>query len=265
MPSSDKPVCSKTVKKLNFSYVNVKWLIFTLLVFVGLIKLGLWQNERALEKEQRLASMALLKNQQAISLSEIVAMQKEQLDINDFPIAVNGEFEQKFVFLLDNQVNNGSLGYKVLQVVESDSLSVLVNLGWIEGSIDRQKIPEISPLSGNRKFEGKVRILEKGIMLMEQDYSTHKWPLRIQQIELDKISLLINKPLVPFIVYVNDDEQIGYKKNWQPIVMPPEKHRAYAFQWFSLAIAWLILMLWVSGVIQRVSSILKLNKKTSHL
>ena len=28
--------------------------------------------------------------------------------------------------------------------------------------------------------------------------------------------------------------------------MPPEKHRAYAFQWFSLAVAWLSLMIWAS-------------------
>jgi cytochrome oxidase assembly protein ShyY1 len=26
--------------------------------------------------------------------------------------------------------------------------------------------------------------------------------------------------------------------------MPPEKHRAYAFQWFCLAIAWVMLMIW---------------------
>ena len=70
------------------------------------------------------------------------------------------------------------------------------------------------------------------------------WPLRVQQIELDKFSLIINRTLLPFVVYVDKNAAIGFEKNWQPIVMPPEKHRAYAFQWFSLAIAWMLLMLW---------------------
>jgi cytochrome oxidase assembly protein ShyY1 len=51
---------------------------------------------------------------------------------------------------------------------------------------------------------------------------------------------------LPFVVYLDKTESVGYEKNWQPIVMPPEKHRAYAFQWFSLALAWILLMIWAS-------------------
>jgi len=81
-------------------------------------------------------------------------------------------------------------------------------------------------------------------MLQEQDFSSVSWPLRIQQIELDKLSHLLQVKLVDFVVYIDQEEKIGYQKNWQPIVMPPEKHQAYAFQWFSLAVAWLVLMVW---------------------
>jgi cytochrome oxidase assembly protein ShyY1 len=81
---------------------------------------------------------------------------------------------------------------------------------------------------------------------MAQDFSSFQWPLRVQQIELDKFSVLLDKPLLPFVLYVNETELIGYKKDWQAIVMPPEKHRGYAFQWFSLAIAWLVLMCWAA-------------------
>lgn len=68
----------------------------------------------------------------------------------------------------------------------------------------------------------------------------------MQQIEIDKFSRLINKQLLPFAVYLDKKVSIGYKKNWQPVVMPPEKHRGYAFQWFSLACAWLMLMIWAA-------------------
>ena len=40
--------------------INLMWLVITMLVFFGLIKLGLWQSARALEKEQRLAHIDAL-------------------------------------------------------------------------------------------------------------------------------------------------------------------------------------------------------------
>ena len=91
-----------------------------------------------------------------------------------------------------------------------------------------------------------MRIVDNAIVLSEAVYDKVSWPLRVQQIELDKFSSIINQKLLPFVVYLDKTEIIGFDKNWQPIVMPPEKHRAYAFQWFSLAIAWLLLMVYAS-------------------
>jgi cytochrome oxidase assembly protein ShyY1 len=131
-------------------------------------------------------------------------------------------------------------------VFNSGEQAVLVNLGWVVGSINRQEIPDVQAITGKYQLSGHVRNIEQGIMLMEQVLVKGEWPLRVQQIELDKFSTLISRQLLPFVVYLDKTESVGYEKNWQPIVMPPEKHRAYAFQWFSLAIAWLLLMIWAS-------------------
>ncbi|WP_170246343.1 SURF1 family protein [Colwellia hornerae] len=228
----------------NFiSNIRLPWLIFTLLVFCGLVKLGLWQNDRALQKEQRIATIAQLSQTQALSLSQVLL---EKNEINDLPITMLGEFDNDIIFLLDNQTNKGQLGYRVYQVFNSGEHAVLVNLGWVLGSINRQEIPDVQAITGQYQLSGHVRKIEQGIMLMEQVLVKGEWPLRVQQIELDKFSTLISRQLLPFVVYLDKTESVGYEKNWQPIVMPPEKHRAYAFQWFSLAIAWLMLMIWAS-------------------
>jgi len=229
--------------QLFFRKINFLWLVATVLVFVGLVKLGFWQSDRALEKEQRLSRIETLNSQTPISLQKLISIDSKE-NINDFPVLIDGEFNQKFVFLLDNQVNKSGLGYRVLQVVETEQFAVLVNLGWVLGSIDRQELPDVTALKGKHQFKGHVRLIESGIMLMEQNFENAQWPLRIQAIELDKFSPLINRKLLPFVIYVDKNETMGYEKNWQAIVMPPEKHRAYAFQWFSLSIAWLILMIW---------------------
>jgi len=230
---------SKILKHLYWPLV-----VFTLLVFLALIKLGFWQSARADEKQLRIERMTELKTQGTISLKQVLDLAARQEEINDLPVVITGSFDQEKVFLLDNQPNNGQLGYRVLQVLKAGSHSVLVNLGWVLGSVDRQQLPTILPITGEHSISGHIRKVDLGIMLLAQDFTNVSWPLRVQQIELDKFSTLIDQPLLPFVVYLDKDEEIGYHKNWQPIVMLPEKHRAYAFQWFSLAIAWLALMVW---------------------
>ena len=220
--------------------------IFTMLVFSSLIKLGFWQIERALEKEQRQERIQALSQRDALSLAQVKALEGLQDGINDLPIKLTGYFDSEKVFLLDNQPNKGRLGYRVYQIIESNGDTILVNLGWVQGSIDRNVLPEITPVTGQHTITGHIREIEVGIQLQAQDLTNATWPLRVQQIELDKFSALINKKLLPFVVYLDTKETLGYKKNWQPIVMPPEKHRGYAFQWFSLALAWISLMIWAA-------------------
>jgi len=230
-----------------FNKLNLLWLVSTVLVFSALVKLGFWQSARALEKEQRLVKIERLNAQNPISLKQVLTLSNDNdtlAEINDFPVSIEGTFNKHQVFLLDNQVNKGRLGYRVYQVVETEAYEVLVSLGWVQGSINRHELPQISALDGQHKFKGNVRLIEVGILLQEQVFSEISWPLRVQQIELEKFATLINRKLLPFVVYLDKNETIGFEKNWQPIVMPPEKHRAYAFQWFSLALAWLLLMLW---------------------
>ncbi|AZQ82741.1 SURF1 family protein [Colwellia sp. Arc7-635] len=240
---------------LKYQLKQLNWLIviFTLLVFLLLIKLGFWQVDRALEKEQRQERISELSQREALSLEQVLALNGMQDGINDLPIQLSGTFNGDKVFLLDNQPNKGRLGYRVYQIITHESDAVLVNLGWVQGSIDRNILPEIVPIVGQHTIRGHVREIEVGIQLQAQNLTNSTWPLRVQQIELDKFSQLIGKKLLPFVVYLDKKETIGYKKNWQPIVMPPEKHRAYAFQWFSLALAWISLMIWAA---------MKMSKKT---
>lgn len=220
--------------------------LFTMLVFSLLIKLGFWQSDRALEKEQRQQRISELSQQQALTLTQVLALSDLPDGINDLPIELDGVFVEDKVFLLDNQPDEGRLGYRVYQVMTTNDYAVLVNLGWVQGSIDRNVLPAVTAMTGQYVITGHVREVEVGMQLQAQNLANPSWPLRVQQIELDKFSPLITKKLLPFVVYLDKTEAIGYKKNWQAIVMPPEKHRAYAFQWFSLALAWISLMIWAA-------------------
>tara|TARA_R110002049_G_scaffold116727_3_gene269495 strand:+ start:2612 stop:3382 length:771 start_codon:yes stop_codon:yes gene_type:complete len=226
--------------------------LFSLLVFALLIKLGLWQLDRAEQKDLRLEKMQLYQQQASMNLNDILKRMAQKgsvkvgaKELNDLPVSLSGTFDNKHKFLLDNQVYKGGQGYRVIQLFrdEISGVTVLVNLGWVHGGIDRSYIPEIPDITGQVEFSGKIRVMEPSMVLEDEVLQSSSWPQRIQSIDNNKISQLLAKPLLPFIVYVDNDDSLGYIKEWVPIVMPPEKHRGYAFQWFSLAIAWFILML----------------------
>ncbi|WP_286234304.1 SURF1 family protein [Thalassotalea sediminis] len=232
----------KVAKVIDYlSQLNWLLVAFTLLVFIGLIKLGFWQLSRAVEKEQRIARIEAVQDAAYYSLTDVLSLNVQE-NINDLPLKISGTFDEKFTFLLDNQTFNGQVGYRVLQVVSTNMGAVLVNMGWIKGNKSRYILPNFKAETGQHIVKGHVRLVESGITLAEQNYTNVTWPLRIQQIELDKFSHIIGQKLLPFVLYLDKKEDIGFKKNWQAIVMPPEKHRGYAFQWFSLATAWMLLM-----------------------
>ena len=91
--------------KISLSNISLPWLVIRLVIFVGLIKLGMWQSSRAVEKEQRLDRMVELKQQDSLSLSQVLALESSnnQIDyLNDFPVVINGSFIPGIIFLLDN-------------------------------------------------------------------------------------------------------------------------------------------------------------------
>lgn len=265
--------------KWPYLAINISWLVVTLLVFFILIRLGLWQQQRADEKKQRLARIEHLMAEKAIPVTNITDLvpsltlnstSRVTDNINDFPVEVSGELDTSWLFLLDNQMLNGQFGYRVFQwvdltpkqnltteVLEASLLvksqKVLVNLGWHLADRTRRTQPNIQPLSGYVNVVGHVRIIEQGItlaseplLLNDETLNNQTKTMLIQRIDLVNLSELIDTDLLPFVVYVDEKETLGYQKNWQPIVMSPEKHEGYAFQWFSLAAAWLMLMIFAA-------------------
>lgn len=226
------------------------WLLFTLLVFALLVKLGLWQLSRAHEKEARLARINALSSQKAMTVAQLMRTPELQTEnftrANDIALALSGQFEQSQTFFLDNQIDSGRFGYRVLRVFNDNSgYKILVNLGWVEGDSSRQTLPQLTPITEKLNLSGNIQVPELTILLDDQSFSdipNDPSLIRVQQLDIEKISRLSGQKLLPFALYLDKKETIGYKKNWQPMVMPAEKHRGYAFQWFSMAAVWLVLM-----------------------
>lgn len=216
---------------------RVGWL--TLLVLPVLISLGCWQLERAEEKRAIEDLLAQRQQQEAVAPEAL----NLDVDLSFTPVILHGSFAEERQFLLDNRMHDGRLGYEVLTPFVTDKGSqLLVNRGWIQGSMNRTTLPQIPATGGQQVTQGFIYVSPgKPFLLKEQVLDTGTWPVVVQAIEIDKLSEALAQDLFPHVVRLNEGAPSALATAWQSINQQPEKHIAYAVQWFAMAAA---LVLW---------------------
>lgn len=230
-----------------------RWIavIVTLVVFIILARLGFWQLSRAEFKEQRLEQIAKYQKLDVVDLPNLLKLSNSH-DPTGVTVNMVGTFAQPTSWLLDNKVVKGKTGYDVLLALKvfGQSKAVLVNMGWIGADYAyRDKLPQFTIPAGEVSITGYVKATDlEAFALSDKSINNQQWPQRTQQIQLDKFAEQSGLKLHPFVVYAQQDNDFGFIHHYQPVVMPPEKHRAYAMQWFLLALAVLVIFIFASRV-----------------
>lgn len=223
---------------MNIAKGNIKLPIvatlISLVAFVILLCLGFWQLDRAEQKRLRLQQIEQRKQQQDINLADILSLRG---DIRDYPVTTSGHFDLSHYFLIDNRVEQGRTGYHVVGILNTNSGNVAVNLGWLPANGNRDSLPEFQLPKGLQKVNGIVALPSLNPMISETVKSATHWPVRIQQLDLTVMQNLSAVTLLPMVILATPDSTQPLIRKWQAVVMPAEKHIAYAIQWFGLAIA----------------------------
>jgi len=213
-------------------------LFATLVTFacvVIMFALGMWQLDRAAEKEQRLVSIQQASQAEGTTLKQVLASDIESM--LDMPIKFRGLVNNKEFFLLDNKIYQGRVGYQVLAALKTDSGILIANFGWVAATNSREVLPNVVLDDKPRFYQGVISLPTHNAMVSETAIVDGNWPKVIQQIDLEVMSKHYKKSILPFVVLLDAGDDSKFVRNWQPIVMPPEKHIAYAVQWFLLALA----------------------------
>ncbi|RDV24841.1 SURF1 family protein [Alteromonas aestuariivivens] len=213
-----------------------------LAAIITMVGLGLWQLQRMQQKELRLNSIAELSGQQGVALS---ALNLKSDLLQDVPVQFVGQPDLNRLVFLDNRIEGGVVGYEVLVPVVFEHGQVLVNYGWVAATQSRQQLPVVSIDPGEQMYHGVVSVPQRNPLVSETAQSTDPFPLLIQQLDLPKLEVLLETELVPVVIQLSAQKDSAFVRNWQPVVMPPEKHFAYAVQWFVLAMAAAIVALLV--------------------
>ncbi|MDF0751405.1 SURF1 family protein [Marinobacter sp. 71-i] len=213
-----------------------------LLVLAGfflplLVGLGIWQLERAGEKQARLEQW----QRQAGNLSW---PEQQALGIaTGQPVTVTGRYSE-VSWLLDNRTRDGAAGYEVLTLFFPEQGSpVVVNRGWVQAPRRRDQLPDISQPTGTLRVEGRLSEFPEPPVLKTVPPDAGGWPKRTQSLSHAQ-ALEIQNDIAGLVLRLSGPEQPGaYRADWAPDRMGPQTHYGYALQWFSLAVALVILTL----------------------
>lgn len=219
----------------------------TVILLPLFISLGLWQWHRAEYKQSLLDHYSSQAGQPALSLEQ--ALQDPE-GFRYFKLEAQGHYLNQKQLLQENQFYEHQLGYYVLTPFLTDSGKViLVNRGWISKNFN----PSQLQLSENAiTLKGRVSLAPSRTFYLGDNIRDPKaWPRLIQVIKMEEVSSLLGQKIEPVIVLLSAQEPNGFARNWQPQGLPPEKHRGYAFQWFSLAVLIIILYLGLNTTLKR--------------
>lgn len=217
----------------TFTRSVIEMMIFILAILL-LVQLGLWQLKRA---EQKMDILQAFKRNQDLNV------QKYKNDIQAFTrVKLEGDARLPILYL-DNQFYQHQAGYHVLCLIKvSASQHVLADLGWIGAGETRAKRPSVE-LPLRHIWQGYAYFPEKKTMALGQwlEFAGKK-SLVIESLDLDAIKTYLNVELAPWVLRVN--QNAIYEADWPLVSVQPDRHRAYALQWFSMAVILCLIFLW---------------------
>ncbi len=228
--------------------------LFFICVLALLIFLGVWQLGRADEKKVFLAEQKVSEKKEKTKFASLIEMDLERIRYRKTELT--GTYDSDHQYLIDNQILNGQVGYLVITPFKIAGMdkSILVNRGWValnkyEG---RDSLPNLKINKLTTAITGRINNFPSvGIRLEGAEIPTKGWPSIVQVVDISVLSNYSSYSFFPFQIELDAAMEDGYLREWKKIkIMQPEKHIAYAVQWFGLAITLVILFFWINKEVE---------------
>lgn len=218
--------------------------LFSITMFLILVKLGFWQLDRAEMKERWQSELTQRQSSAPLTYTQLVSFPPTE-KVTGYRLSVQASPASNHIFLLDNQVFNGLVGYLALQPMQitADGPWILLELGFVPAGLDRRILPKVKVITGEVSLNGRLYQKQANPMssaLMPES----SWPKRIQNLNISAISQLLDQPLAPAVLQPDHLDGFDLPHPWTPIPLSSQKHRGYALQWFSMALAFALLILY---------------------
>ncbi|WP_222565338.1 SURF1 family protein [Novilysobacter antarcticus] len=218
------------------SQLVVGWLV-ALAVIAVFTRLGVWQSQRAVEKQAMLDGAARVLTSRQLSGLDAAADAASQ-DRYEWAQG-SGEFAPGPQWLLDNQQRAGRVGVQAYRIFLPDQgQPLLVDLGWLPLPGDRA-MPSVERPEGHITVEGLLSPPPSGGIALGGAMAEQAGSWLMLRLDIPSISAAAGTALAPRVLRLDPASPLGYERDLAllPNTLPPAKHRGYALQWFGLAVA----------------------------
>jgi surfeit locus 1 family protein len=218
--------------------------LFTLFFLPLLVSLGFWQLNR---EQQKIAAEDLYEQRLLTEAVDVASIDWNKSDLNWVSVRATGFFDKERHLLLDNRIHYSVVGYEVITPFFAGDKVLLINRGWIAQGPSRQSLPAVEASDNITTISGHIYVPDGSLMMLgSEESSTENWPKVIQKIDFQYISGVLDESLLPHVIRLDENSTGVLQTNWSAINMRPEVHKAYAVQWFIMALVLLILYLFFS-------------------
>ena len=164
-------------------------------------------------------------------------------------VRLAGRYAAGRQILMDNMTNERERGYHVLTPLYTADGVVLVNRGFVPAGNDRSLLPDVSVGEAGRAVTGVAAPYFRAGLNLEEPQAGDSWPRRMTYPTAAQLRGLIDERLPDYQLLLEAGEPDGYVRAWRPYGLPPERHLAYAVQWFGLGAA--AVGIWLAVTLKR--------------
>ena len=219
-----------------------KWLITTILVFVGTavcIRLGIWQLDRLEQRRTFNEQVESMRAAETLNLNNELPTDIESMEWR--AVTIIGEYDFENQIALRNQYHDNQYGYHLITPLLFNGKAVLVDRGWIPA--DTNSAPQ-----DWRMYDESSKVTVRGLIRLGQGKPAFggvadALPIDGAKLEVwnnldvEKMSAQFEYPILNIFIQPNVDEN----DSTPPIPFQPEveitegPHFQYALQWFAFA------------------------------
>ena len=222
--------------------------LLTLAVLAVTVALGWWQVGRAREKQAMIESFqrgtqSSVELRGDVTVDELLRYQH---------VRAEGQYEPARQILLDNMPSQAGLpGFRVLTPFrrEGSERLLLVDRGWVSLGATRQDLPPVFVSPEFRAVSGRLDTLPApGVRVGDAGVAGDtSWPRVLNFPQQQDIEKVLGSKVEPRIVLLDPAAPNGYERVWRPAMQfGPERHLAYAVQWFAFALVALVIFIALS-------------------
>jgi len=210
------------------------------------LRLGFWQLDRAAQKVALQAALDERGREPPLTAAELARHAAAVPAQVSRRARLAGTWVAERTVYLDNRQMDGKVGFFVVTPLRLEGAreAVLVQRGWVARNFEqRTALPPVPTPGGRVEVVGRVAETPSRMYELEAAASG---AIR-QNVDVASFARETGLELLPLAVIesaTSPPSRDGLERRWPPPATDVQKHYGYAFQWFAIAAAIVVLYVW---------------------